>query len=135
MSTKVSIDGLADAILKEMEKMKEVSADVIQSAVTTTSKEALQELRSANPAGSGKYGSWSAYNKGWGITQTKTDNRLHKKATIHNKTHYRLTHLLENGHAKQNGGRTKAFPHIQPVAEQVEAKLEKNIRNGLEKNL
>lgn len=92
--------------------------------VSDTSKTALQELRSAHPSGSGRYGSWDKYNRGWTVKKTKRD----KTATIHNATDYQLTHLLEKGHAKVNGGRTGAFPHIAPVAEKCEDALLKNIR-------
>ena len=92
--------------------------------VSDTSQTALKKLRSAHPAGSGEYGSWDKYNRGWTVMKTKRD----KTATIHNATDYRLTHLLEKGHAKVNGGRTRAFPHIAPVAEECEDELIKNIR-------
>lgn len=127
MSKKVKVDDLSKAILEELKNYEGVTEEAAWNGVSDTSKEALQKLRSAHPAGSGEYGSWTKYNRGWTVLKTKRD----KKATVHNATDYRLTHLLEKGHAKVNGGRTRAFPHIAPVAEACEDELLKNIRKYL----
>jgi hypothetical protein len=51
------------------------------------------------------------YKKGWRVKKFKKVN------IVHNKTDYQLTHLLEHGHVKINGGRTDAQIHIRPNEE------------------
>ena len=42
-----------------------------------------------------------------------------------------LTHLLEYGHAKQNGGRTRAFNFVAPINDTVEQKYMKEMEELL----
>ena len=68
------------------------------------------------------------YAKGWTYQVKKT--RVSAEVTIFN-NHPALTHLLEHGHAKRGGGRTRAFPHIAPAEEVGEKQLEADIIRGL----
>ena len=132
MGKKITADQLASTVMKELKDFAGITEDAVDKGVTETAKEAVRDLRNAHPSGSGEYGSWDKkYNKGWKVMQTKTDKRYSKKATIHNATDYQLTHLLENGHALKNGGRTRAFPHIAPIAEKCEDELVRNMKKFL----
>jgi hypothetical protein len=126
--SKIKVDQLAKEIEKALEDFVGVTEEACDKGVRETARDAVQALHNAHPSGSGKYGSWDDYNSGWKVMQTKTDKRYHRKATIHNETHYQLTHLLENGHALVQGGHTGKFPHIAPVAEKCDGELVRNIR-------
>ena len=131
MSKRVKIDQLDNAIMDILNEYRNACLATADEACKVTAKEAVQELKAAHPPGSGQYGSWSAYNKGWTVTQTVRDKREHKGATVHNKDHYQLTHLLEKGHALPQGGRSNEYVHIAPVAEKCEEKLMQRMIHGL----
>lgn len=102
--------------------LNELKADV-QEALEKTSKEVAKEginrLKSTSPKRTGKY------SKGWGQTKQKDS------IIIHNKKRASLTHLLEKGHAKRNGGRVAPIKHIEPVEEFIK----KEMVNRIEKEL
>ena len=129
---KVSVDELSNVILEYLENFKDVTEEACKNGVLTTADEAVKELRSAHPAGSGKYGSWDKYDSGWDkrVSSMKTKEKG-VLAVVYNKDHYRLTHLLEKGHALVGGGRTQAFPHIAPVEQKCEDNLIKNIKKNI----
>lgn len=135
MTKKVKIENLSAELAKTLKDFAGATDAIVDQAVKETAKEAVQELKQAKPPGSGEYGDWKDYNKGWKITQTKTDKRYNRKATIHNATNYQLTHLLEKGHALVAGGRkrgnTRAFEHIAPVEEKAEERLMEKIKKGI----
>lgn len=90
------------------EKLDEIKADVAD--------ETVAYLKANSPTGRrGKYA------KGW---SKKKDG---KSYVIHNATNAGLTHLTEKGHAKRNGGRTKAQPHISTAEEMAIKKFENKI--------
>lgn len=114
---------IADEITKSLtEYTSEVEAemDIIKSDVAD---ETVNMLKANSPTGRrGKYA------KGW---RKKKDGTGY---VIHNATDAGLTHLTERGHAKRNGGRTKAQPHIsiaeQEAIKKFENKVERAIKGG-----
>lgn len=129
---KIKIDELANVITDYLENFKDVTEEACKDGVLETADEAVKELRSAHPAGSGEYNSWDKYNKGWSKrVQSMKTKQQGVLAVVYNKDHYRLTHLLEKGHAKVNGGRTRAFPHIAPVEQKCEENLVRNIKKNI----
>lgn len=121
----IRIDDFLEAVQGELaEYANEVTEDVKES-VKDVAKETVKEVKMRSPVRSG------AYKKSWGQTQIY-EGPGGIRITIHNKKHYRLTHLLENGHALKSGGRTRAFPHIKPAEDFAARELEKKVKVKVE---
>ncbi len=127
MSKKCTVDNLGDVIAKELQLYCADTQIMVAGAVDKRADELVKALKADSPKKSGDYA------KDW-TSKVETNNFSYYKRRIHNKKHYRLTHLLEKGHALRQGGRTKAVPHIGPDSERIQAEFVKDveyaIRNG-----
>lgn len=124
MSKTIQIDQLADTVEKELNDYADDVNDAVKEAVASAGKEAVKDLKATSPKLTGKYA------KSW--TVKKVSESSHGlDVVVHNKKYYRLTHLLEHGHAKRGGGRVDAIVHIKPVEEKVTAKVEADIRKEI----
>ena len=125
MSNSIKIENLQKEVMNYLEDYVEDIEEGVIEVTDKLSKEAVKEVRQASPRRQGTRK--NPYWKGWTRKKdTKSKRRYVMK--IHNKTNYQLTHLLENGHATRNGGRTKAQPHIRPVEEKYNKLYEKEIK-------
>ena len=99
------------------EYLDEYGDDVIDAnkeAIRSVAKDVTRDLKKA-----GSFGGSGAFRKSIGSEITETRESV--EASIGAKApHYRLTHLLEFGHAKQNGGRTTAFNFVAPINDTIE---------------
>lgn len=62
----------------------------------------------------------NAKSYGWEYGKRVTYRALRKKGTVEGHIFSRkpgLPHLLEKGHAKAGGGKTRAYPHVKPAAD------------------
>lgn len=103
--------------------------EVLYESMQNVADEAVKELKAVNKFASDGHPT-GEYSKSWDKVEQQT-SRLAKSVIVYNEEHYRLTHLLENGHALKRGGRTigsvKAYPHIYPVEQKVVKDFEKEV--------
>lgn len=92
--------------------------DAIERGLDSVAKEALRAVRRESPKRTGEY------RRGWSIDKSRRSGNI--SFVVYNKKHYRLTHLLENGHMTRfksgKYGALKAsrkFVHISPAAEKA----------------
>lgn len=100
------------------EILDEIAAEVDEDSQDEFQKgaqEAVLLLKSKSPKRHGDYAA------GWALKPVQAG--AVKGYIVYNADHYQLTHLLEKGHAKVNGGRVRAIPHIRPVEEVTTAKV------------
>ena len=123
MSKTVSIDGLADAVMKELENYSTLQTQSMKRSVQKVATKVRKQISSNAPVLSGSYkGSWA--------TRKTIETPTELEITVYSKKGY-LPHLLEHGHALRNGGRASAREHIKPAEDEGAKELESEIRRNL----
>jgi hypothetical protein len=115
-----SIDNLAGEIAKQLATYTKDVERKVKQAENKVAREAVEELKQRSPVDTGDYAD------GWAV------KRVDGKLVIHNSKKYQLTHLLEYGHVKANGGRVPARVHIRPVEEKAIADFTNLIEKAIE---
>ena len=120
MAKNIKPKELSVAISAVLSEYSEVTAEKVKDAVKEAGKTVKKEIEKTAPKDTG------AYRKSWKVKTTReTENSI--EVVVHSKTKYQLAHLLEHGHAKRNGGRTPAQPHIAPAEQKGIEQFEKDI--------
>lgn len=124
MSKGISIDDMAEAIEKVLIEYRELAADELKAAVKKAGRTAKSDIGKSAPERTG------AYAKSWRMKVTE-ESSVGIGVTVYSPSHYMLAHLLENGHAKRNGGRVAGERHIAPAEEHAKEQLIGDIEKAL----
>lgn len=125
MAKTIKIDQLAGEIAKELAKYSQEVIKKIDVSSERVGKEAVKQLKKTSPKRYGKYA------KSWAMKTERDVGQAHKRVVHAKSPHYRLTHLLEKGHAKVGGGRVEGIPHIGPAEEMVIKEFTKEVEGAL----
>lgn len=106
-----------DVINKDVEKVTKTTG-------TATRERVKQEAKGKNLVRTGRY------LKSWRVKVTTKGDKT--EATIYaTAPRYRLTHLLEYGHATANGGRVNGQPHIGPAEQWAVSEYERALKEAI----
>jgi len=124
--SRIPIQRLSDELVQAIKEYTDDVAEGVRKKVDNTARKVLRETKALAPKRTGEYAN------SFGIT--RDDGYGTTKRIVWNKKHYRRVHLLEFGHAKVNGGRVRAYPHLRPAYDKHVANLDEEIkqiiRNG-----
>lgn len=122
----IAIENLGKEIEVLLSEYK-VQVDIVAKQESDrTARATAKYIRGIAPIRSGRYkASWSV---------KRREERLLSASIVYaKKPKYRLTHLLEHGHASRNGGRVKAYPHIIKAETFAKVEFVKRIKKGVER--
>ena len=123
----ISIDQLAAEIAKGLAEYSQDIVEKVNISSEKIGKEAVKQLRQTSPKKTGKYA------KSWTMSTEKEIGQPHKRIIHAKAPHYRLTHLLEHGHAKRGGGRVEGRPHIRPAEEEVIREFTREVEEAIKR--
>jgi len=118
-----------DLTAQLMTALSQYTAEVaieVKQACKDVSKEMTDNIKRDSPKKTGDYA------KGW-KQKVEFEDKNNIRITTYNATDYQLTHLLEFGWAKTNGGRVEGKPHIGPNEEKAKTELVKRIEKAVQK--
>lgn len=126
MAQTVSVDNLADAIVQSVKQYTEDVSKGVEKETESTADLILKDTIRDAPKKTKEYAK--------GFKKTKRNLVGGVEYYVWNKKHYRRVHLLEMGHAKVNGGRVAAIPHLRPSHDRhingYYNRIKKIIKNG-----
>ncbi|TKI74440.1 HK97 gp10 family phage protein [Bacillus mycoides] len=114
------MNDFASDLARELQRYAKVVEEDLENEIDEVADIAVGKLKQNSPKKTG------GYRKGW---RKKKEG---KGVVLHN-TKGQLTHLLENGHAKADGGRVPKKVHILPVEEYVIDELPRRIERAVQR--
>jgi hypothetical protein len=118
------VDDLTATLMAELSKYTAEVVEEVKQDCRDVSAEMTDNIKRDSPKKTGDYA------KGW-KAKVEFEDKNNIRITTYNATDYQLTHLLEFGWAKTNGGRVEGRPHIAPNEEKAKTELVKRIEKAV----
>lgn len=130
MSTHISLDQLSNAITEELTLYSKNVIDGVKKEAKKSMSQLVKETKATAPVGNRD----KHYRDSIKSKKTAESDRSVEYTWYVTGSDYRLSHLLENGHAKRNGGRVEGTHFIKnasdPILEKYIKAVEEVIKNG-----
>lgn len=124
---KIKVNQLAAQIAEELALYSQEVIEKVDEASERIGKETVELLKATSPKRTGQYA------RKWTMTTVKVIGMATQRFIHVKKRQYRLTHLLEHGHAKRGGGRVEGKPHIRPAEEEMIRKFTSEVEGAIER--